>query len=102
MHIAFNAWFWDQPYTGSGQYLRQLVAGLRQLEPSLKITLVVTSHIQSPESVPQNIDVAFAPTSVGGQACEVLFEQRSFPITAGKLSADMANVPSSDVPLQSP
>jgi len=23
MHIAFNGWFWDQPYTGSGQYLRR-------------------------------------------------------------------------------
>src|SRR5258708_1305498 len=102
MHIAFNAWFWDQPYTGSGQYLRQLVTGLRQLEPSLKITLVMPSHIQSPEGVPQNIDVTFAPTSVSGQAGKVLFEQRSFPVTVGKVGADIAHVPYWGAPLQSP
>jgi len=33
MHIAFNGWFWDQPHTGSGQYLRHLLAALHQSSP---------------------------------------------------------------------
>src|SRR5450432_1867480 len=102
MHIAFNAWFWDQPYTGSGQYLRQLVTSLRQIEPALKLTLVLPQHIQSPEAVPQDVEVTYASTPVGGQAGKVLFEQRSFPAAAGRISADIAHVPYWGAPLQSP
>jgi len=31
MHVALNGYFWDQPRTGSGQYLRHLWAALRDL-----------------------------------------------------------------------
>ena len=34
MHIAFNGWFWEQPTTGSGQYIRRLVAALREIAPT--------------------------------------------------------------------
>jgi len=40
MRIAINAWFWDSPTTGSGQYTRRLVEHLVALEPDLEVTLV--------------------------------------------------------------
>ena len=40
MHVALNAYFWDRPHTGSGQYTRQLVAHLRRLAPDVVLTLV--------------------------------------------------------------
>ena len=40
MRIALNAWFDDQPTTGSGQYVRQLVPALRQADPSIDIEMV--------------------------------------------------------------
>ena len=34
-----NGWFYDQESTGSGQYLRHLLANLRQTAPELEISL---------------------------------------------------------------
>ena len=33
MRVAISGMFWDQPYTGSGQYLRGLLEGLRRVAP---------------------------------------------------------------------
>jgi glycosyltransferase involved in cell wall biosynthesis len=102
MHIAYNAWFWDQPYTGSGQYLRQLVKALRQLEPGLKISLVMPHWITSPDEVPPGVDVIPVKVTPGGQMGKVWFEQRLYPAAAGKLGADIAHVPYWGAPLTSP
>ena len=40
MRVAFNAWFWDSPTTGSGQYTRRMVEHLAAIEPSLELVLV--------------------------------------------------------------
>jgi hypothetical protein len=39
MHVALNAYFWNRPDTGSGQYLRQLVYHLNRLVSDLDLTL---------------------------------------------------------------
>jgi glycosyltransferase involved in cell wall biosynthesis len=101
MHIAFNAWFWDQPYTGSGQYLRQLVPALCQLDKALKLTLIVPDHIKSPDGVPSSVDVAPVRVPFGGQIGKVLFEQQSYPTAVKRLNADIAHVPYWGAPLQS-
>ena len=41
MRVAFNAWFWNHPETGSGQYTRRLVEGLVALQADLQIVLVI-------------------------------------------------------------
>ncbi len=102
MHIAFNAWFWDQPYTGSGQYLRQLVPALVQQDSSLKISLVTPDRIKTPEGVPPGIDVIPVRVPPGGQIGKVLFEQQGFPAAAGRIGADIAHVPYWGGPLSSP
>jgi hypothetical protein len=41
MRLAVNAWFWNRPATGSGQYTRQLVKALTHVAPDLEMVLVV-------------------------------------------------------------
>ena len=40
MRVAINAWFWDRPSVGSGQYLKYLVPAMLEIDDSLEITLV--------------------------------------------------------------
>src|SRR5262249_31782701 len=98
MHIAFNGWFWDQPFTGSGQYLRQLIPALKQVDSSLKISLVVPDHVQVPESIPA--DVIRVKVRRGGFG-KVIFEQQSYPAAVSRLKPDLAHVPYWGAPLSS-
>lgn len=94
MHVAINAIFWNQPYTGSGQYTRQLVAHLNRYVSDLQITLV------SPQSegtnqlteVPTGIAVCSIPNR-GGHIGKTLFEQFQFPRACRELSVDLAHIP---------
>ncbi|MEZ4668941.1 MAG: glycosyltransferase family 1 protein [Anaerolineae bacterium] len=101
MHIAYNGWFWDQPNTGSGQYLRRLLHNLRRLAPDLKLTLVLPSHITTPDNLPPNVSVVTTKGSSGNLG-KVWFEQRTFPQAVGQVGADIAHVPYWGPPLSSP
>lgn len=101
MHIVFNGWFWDQPNTGSGQYLRRLLHALRRLSPELQLTLVLPPGLARPDDLPANV----TPITTGGSRSnlgKVLFEQRTFPQMAGRSGAEIAHVPYWGPPLSSP
>jgi glycosyltransferase involved in cell wall biosynthesis len=101
MHIAFNGWFWDQPNTGSGQYIRRLLAHLRKIEPGLKLSLILPPHCTQPGDLPPGVDVI--PTQgPGGHLGKVWFEQRSFPAAVKRAGAAIAHVPYWGPPLSSP
>ncbi len=101
MHIAYNGWFWDQPNTGSGQYIRHLLFHLCRVAPELKLTLVLPPHNTSPDDLPGNINVV---TTQGGSGNlgKVIFEQRTFPQMVKRVGADIAHVPYWGPPLSSP
>ena len=101
MHIAFNAFFWDQLHTGSGQYLRGLVSGLREVAPALEITLIMPPHNPVQGDAPEGVNVIQSP-GFGGQIGKVWFEQFTYPKIVGKLGADIAHVPYWGSPLYSP
>lgn len=105
MHIVFNAWFWDQPFTGSGQYLRQLVRALATLRHTdsrfSKLRLTLACPADLPTDLPPGVEAVTARAG-GGQIGKVIFEQRTFPGMAGKLGADIAHVPYWAAPLNSP
>jgi len=101
MHIAFNGWFWDQPNTGSGQYLRRLLHGLRKVGPELQMTLVLPPGLTSAEDLPADVSV-ITTTGNRGNLGKVLFEQQIFPQMAGRCGADIAHVPYWGTPLSSP
>ncbi|MEQ8674463.1 MAG: glycosyltransferase family 1 protein [Aggregatilineales bacterium] len=101
MHIAFNGWFWDQPNTGSGQYIRHLVRHLRRLDPQLELTLILPPHNPSPDNVPDNVNV-INTGGLRGKVGKIWFEQRTFPKMVAKSGADIAHVPYWGPPLSSP
>lgn len=102
MHIALNGWFWDQPHTGSGQYLRNLLAALQQHAPQQRYSLVVPHHARTLDNLPPDVDVLHAQTRLSGHLGKVWFEQRTFPSATAHLNADLAHVPYWGPPLSSP
>ena len=101
MHIAINGWFWDQPATGSGQYLRRLLASLGKVAPELDLSLVLPPHIQPPADLPNGARAVNAGRW-SGKPGKVYFEQRAFPRAARQLHADIAHVPYWGTPLACP
>lgn len=101
MHVAFNGWFWDQPNTGSGQYVRRLCNALRRVAPDLQLTLILPPHITSPDDLPENASIV-TTNGPGGRVGKVWFEQRTFPQMVARVNADIAHVPYWGPPLSSP
>lgn len=103
MHVAFNAYFWNQPFTGSGQYLRQLVTHLDRYVADVRITLLFPrlGSDELPLDVPTGVDVHTIQIRAG-HIGKTLFEQVHFPRACGEIGADLAHVPYWGNPLQSP
>jgi glycosyltransferase involved in cell wall biosynthesis len=101
MHVAINGWFWNQPWTGSGQYVRNLVRAIGKLNATPQLTLVIPKHAAPPEDVPDGVEVVTASAFSGGNWGKLWFEQRSFPAAVRKLNADIAHVPYWGPPLSS-
>ena len=93
MHIAMNGWFWEQPETGSGQYVRELLRALARLNADMRLTLVLPPHITAPGAVPDNVDVLRTSGGVGGKLGKVWFEQNLYPGAVKRVGADIAHVP---------
>ncbi len=73
MKIAFNGVFWNQPATGSGQYLRALLPALERRAP--------------------DIEVAVIAPKAGGNLAKLWFEQVAFANACRRERADIAHVP---------
>jgi glycosyltransferase involved in cell wall biosynthesis len=95
--VALNAWFWNQPFTGSGQYLRRLVAAMHRLDPAVQLTLVMPDP---PADPPDGAAVHVARASRSDMG-KVWFEQVVFPRAAARLGAAVAHVPYWGAPLTS-
>lgn len=101
MHVAINGWFWGQPGTGSGQYLRRLVGTFARLTPRLRITLIVPQGVEVEPPGP-SVSGHHVPLKGSGHLAKFRFEQRTFPQAAGQVGADLAHVPYWGSPLRSP
>ena len=103
MHIAINGWFYDQVFTGSGQYLRNLLRHLRLVAPHLELSLILPAHIQEPPDLPDGIRaITTGRRRHSGKVAKVFFEQRTFPRFARAINADIAHVPYWGTPLTCP
>ena len=97
MHLAINAWFWDSPGTGSGQYTWRLVESLVALAPDLRITLVVPWDGKGP--IPRSVPTPPAPCvthavpNSRSNLGKVRFEQVAFPRACKSIGADVAHAP---------
>lgn len=94
MRIAFNATFWGQEGTGSGQYLHHLLEALRRVAPEhdlLSLRPAYNAAMTCPEDAPELL-----PTPLDGRSenlAKVWFEQRAFPRASHRRGADLAHVP---------
>ncbi|RME45048.1 MAG: glycosyltransferase family 1 protein [Chloroflexi bacterium] len=86
MHVAINAWFWNQPATGSGQYVRRLLASLEEIEPEHRFYPIMPRS-----AVRRKPSAAFY---------KLWFEQVVFPRAAAARKAEIALVPYFASPLQ--
>jgi glycosyltransferase involved in cell wall biosynthesis len=100
MHVALNAYFWNRPDTGSGQYLRQLVYHLNWFVSDLDLTLIYP-HADEPADVPPSVAV-YRVASRPGHLGKIGFEQAGFPRAVREVGAAVAHVPYWGSPLQSP
>lgn len=100
MRVIFNGWFWDQPQTGSGQYVRRLIGALRRIDPDLVLGLVLPAGARA-DDVPAGVEVIRTRGSRSNVG-KVWFEQRIFPAAAAAWRADIAHVPYWGAPLASP
>ena len=103
MHVAINANVWYQPFTGSGQYPRQLVTHLNRYVSDVQITLVFPELAGAGKAadIPPGVTVRSLPTRAG-HVGKTLFEQYQFPRACRELGADLAHIPYWGNPLQSP
>lgn len=103
MHVAMNAYFWNRPNTGSGQYIRQLVYQLNHMVSDLDITLIFpqTPRDPAPIDVPPSVNVQSHHLR-SGHTGKVYFEQLDFPRLGKSAGADIVHVPYWGSPLRSP
>ena len=101
MHVAINGWFWDQPNTGSGQYVRELLRAMRKADKDAQFTLVLPAHI-TPQGVPNGVEVVQTGRGPRGKLGKIWFEQSQFPGVVKQSGADLAHVPYWGPPLSSP
>ncbi|MGB9593596.1 MAG: glycosyltransferase, partial [Anaerolineae bacterium] len=80
MKVALNAWFANQPATGSGQYTMRLLPALRACAPDWEFAPVPPSRGALARLLGENL-------------YKVAFEQREFPRAVRRLRADVAHVP---------
>jgi len=103
VHIALNGWFYDQESTGSGQYLRHLLAHLPKVAPDMQFSLILPPHLRMPPDLPEGIRaVKSGQRKHSGKLDKVIFEQRTFPRLARAISADIAHVPYWGTPMSCP
>jgi glycosyltransferase involved in cell wall biosynthesis len=102
MRIAINAWFLNQPGTGSGQYLQGLVAALPEFASEHQF-LLATPLGQTGLDLPGlQVEVwPFPSPRWRSNLGKLLFEQVAFPRVCRQWQADVAHVPYWGSPLRS-
>ena len=103
MRIAINAWFLEQPGTGSGQYLRGLLRALPGVAAGHQFLLVAPPGVAGSQA--SDLDIEYYPLDSRlwtGKLGKVLFEQVAFPRACRRWGADVAHVPYWGSPLRSP
>ena len=129
MRIALNAWFLDQPGTGSGQYLHNLLRAMLGIAPAHRFLLVAPpgtpqSSFSAPEPVSYTVGTESPRPKSGSQhphleywspeapplqpeqwrsnLGKLLFEQATFSQACRQWRADLAHVPYWGSPLRPP
>jgi glycosyltransferase involved in cell wall biosynthesis len=101
MHLVLNGWFYNKPFTGSGQYLHNLLNQFPIVAPEIKVTLVTPDDVTLEPHHASRLtpySLRSSPSNFG----KLKFEQLDFPNACQKLKADLAHIPYWAPPLSSP
>jgi glycosyltransferase involved in cell wall biosynthesis len=100
MNIALNAWFIDQPTTGSGQYLTHLLAEYAAHYAGHRYLLCLPAGRAGAEQIAARLPATFESLVLhtpfdgrGRHLAKVWFEQLSFPLACRRWGADLIHVP---------
>ena len=91
MRVAINGWFLDQPFTGSGQYTRQLLLRVLALAPEHDYILVTPEGHQ--RATRQRLVQPVSQVNRKPGPGKLWFEQVTFPRACRQLGVDIAHVP---------
>ncbi len=83
MKVAINGAFWDQPNTGSGQYVRELVPELERLAPEYRFTVIRPPSRRQTQRF----------NRLRENLAKVWFEQAAFVRACQRERATLAHVP---------
>src|SRR5262249_38346167 len=104
MRVAFNAHFLQEPFTGTGRYVYNLLAALGRVDGINQYHLLAPREITVRPETPDTFKWETAPVGPlghGGENVEkVIWEQRIFPMAAKRLRAHLAHVPHFAPPLR--
>ncbi|MGC9349354.1 MAG: glycosyltransferase family 4 protein [Anaerolineae bacterium] len=92
MHVAVSGWFWNRPETGSGQYVQQLVRALPEVDPALKLTVVLPQAPTTLASTSSHLKFVVHPTPLSNLR-KVWWEQVWMPRFAARVRADLLHIP---------
>lgn len=96
MHVVLSGMFWAQPNVGSGQVLRGLLRGLREVAPELRLTLAVPRYLDGDDAAADGAALAMVATPFDGRSknfAKLYFEQIALPQFARAVKADLLHVP---------
>jgi glycosyltransferase involved in cell wall biosynthesis len=98
LRVAVNAWFLDEPGTGSGQYLQGLLRGMAALggEEERPHLLLVVPDLSTGRPELPGLSVEWWPLPEAAwrsNTGKVAFEQVAFPRACRRWGADVAHVP---------
>lgn len=94
LRVALSGWFWERLDTGSGQYVRRLLAALSRLEPAGEFFVLLPDDVVAQDSLAPNVHFVPVPSrKSGGGLTKVLWEQLAVPRAAHDLAADVLHIP---------
>ncbi len=98
MRIGINGAFWNQPATGSGQYIRALLPSLAQCEPGNEYAVITPQKIdeRAAEALAPRVAFHREPAALhrwSENLAKVWFEQAGFPRACGRERVALAHVP---------
>jgi len=105
MKILINGMFWEQPTTGSGQYVRALVAALKERAPENEYVVILpkaegTLRGMKDEKILGRLSsFILHPSSFGDNLAKVWYEQIGFVNACRRERAALAHVPYFGSPL---
>ncbi|HUY76127.1 MAG TPA: glycosyltransferase family 1 protein [Ktedonobacterales bacterium] len=105
MRVAINAQFLQEPHTGTGRYLYNLMSALGRVD-GVNEYLALTPRPLAPDAVPETPstfqwEVAASRLQRGGASIEkVAWEQRTFPRAAKAANARLMHIPHFAPPLR--